>query len=180
MMNRHRSGVGALVLALALGGCGARDSGGGATVPAALGAADAAVAAAQRGDYSVNVCVECGKDLPEAAVELVQDGKLVRLCSTDCAARFAADPVAGLAARDEALIASQLPGYPTDQCVVMEESIDVMGTPKNVIVGARLVRFCCDTCIETFQEDPAKYLAALDEAAKHPVEPRALSRTSAD
>ena len=180
MTNRRLSGVGALALALVLGGCGTRESGGGAAAPNALSAADAEIAAAQRGDYSVKVCVECGTDLGEPAVEVVSDGKLVRLCSAECAAKFAADPVAGLQARDDALIASQLPGYPTDQCVVMEDSIDLMGTPKNVVVGARLVRFCCDTCIETFREDPAKYLAALDEAAKHPVGKPMLSRTSAD
>ena len=29
----------------------------------------------------------------------------------------------------------------------------------------RLVRFCCESCIKDFDQEPAKYLKAIDEAA---------------
>lgn len=162
-------GLRALVLLPILAGCGAREervSGAAASLPPA----DPAVVAAQLPDYSVPYCIECRRPLAEHALDVVQDGKLVRLCGNDaCTTRFLADPAAGIAARDSALVETQLAAYPTTQCVVMEADLDVMGTPKDFVYGARLVRLCCDNCIETFREDPARYLAALDQAKAHPV-----------
>ena len=43
-----------------------------------------------------------------------------------------------------------------------------MGEPVNLVDRGsnRLVRLCCEGCVEAFKEEPAKYLAKLDEAQK--------------
>lgn len=162
----------ALAAALIVSGCGGGGDAPAGDAPPADAAAlatvpdgdEAAVIAAQRADYTVLFCIECGRELDEYAVDIVEDGRLVRLCDVACIPKFRSDAPAGLEARDEALIATQLADYPTDQCVVMEADLDVMGTPKDIVWGSRLVRLCCDACIETFHEDPAKYLAMIDAA----------------
>jgi hypothetical protein len=86
----------------------------------------------------------------------------VRVCSSACREKLAQDPGPFLAARDSALIATQLATYPTDVCVVTEDKIDALGTPTNVLWGTRLVRLCCKTCEQQFYETPGDFLAALD------------------
>lgn len=161
----------AAAAALVAAGCGGgREEAPASEAPpaAAEPAPDAEIIAAQRPFYTVAFCVECGRELDEYAVDIVEQGKLVRLCDVACVPKFRSDAAAGLEARDEALIATQLADYPTDQCVVMEADLDVMGTPKDIVWGARLVRLCCDACIETFHEDPATYLAMIDAANEPP------------
>ncbi len=168
--------VAAFAAALVTAGCGSRDEAPAGEAPAETAAAPAAAApatdadviAAQKPYYSAPSCVECGRELDEYAVDIVEQGKLVRLCDVACVPRFRSDVAAGLEARDEALIAAQLADYPTDQCVVMEADLDVMGTPKDIVWGSRLVRLCCDACIESFLEDPDTYLAMIDAARQPP------------
>lgn len=163
------------VAVLVAAGCGGREGAPAGDAPpetapapaSADPASDAEVIAAQAPYYTAPSCVECGRELDEYAVDIVEQGKLVRLCDVACVPKFRSDVAAGLEARDEALIATQLADYPTDQCVVMEADLDVMGTPRDIVWGSRLVRLCCDACIETFHEDPATYLAMID-AAKQP------------
>jgi hypothetical protein len=63
--------------------------------------------------------------------------------------------------------------YPTSICVVSEDKLGGMGKPADFLYrqdGApdRLVRFCCKDCTNDFKKEPAKYLAAIDAAAKSP------------
>lgn len=60
-------------------------------------------------------------------------------------------------------IEAQLMHYPIDTCIVTGGKLGSMGEPVNHVHDGRLVRFCCDACIPTFQEDPERFLAALDE-----------------
>ncbi len=76
-----------------------------------------------------------------------------------------AKPAAPSAA-DQAVIDAQLSAYPLDTCVVSGGKLGGMGAPVNYVHKGRLVRFCCAGCITTFEQDPAKYLAKIDEAAK--------------
>jgi type II secretory ATPase GspE/PulE/Tfp pilus assembly ATPase PilB-like protein len=41
-----------------------------------------------------------------------------------------------------------------------------MGKPVDLVVGNRLVRFCCPDCIKDFNANPPKYLKVLDAAAR--------------
>lgn len=61
--------------------------------------------------------------------------------------------------------------YPLDVCVGSGEKLGSMGDATEWIYRAegqadRLVKFCCDGCIDTFMENPAEHLAKIDAAAK--------------
>jgi YHS domain-containing protein len=57
--------------------------------------------------------------------------------------------------------------YPLDVCVVSGEKLGEMGKPAVIQHEGREVRFCCPACIDTFKQNPAKYLKKLDEAEKN-------------
>ena len=54
--------------------------------------------------------------------------------------------------------------YPLKTCVVSGEKLGSHGEPYDHKHEGRLVRFCCEGCIDDFNEDPAKYLAKIDQA----------------
>ncbi|MDH3584346.1 MAG: hypothetical protein OER86_09040 [Phycisphaerae bacterium] len=54
--------------------------------------------------------------------------------------------------------------YPLDTCVVSGEKLGDHGKPYDHKHEGRLVRFCCEACIDDFNKDPAKYLAKIDQA----------------
>lgn len=114
--------------------------------------------------YTVKNCLVCGMPLEglKKPVDAVKGGKLVRFCSDACASKFEQNPLPILAARDSALIATQLPSYPTDKCIVTDDKIVSLGTPQNFLWGTRLVRLCCKNCEEQFKENPGDFIAALD------------------
>ena len=62
--------------------------------------------------------------------------------------------------------------YPLKTCVVSAEEIGgSMGPGINYVYQQagqpdRLVRFCCKQCQQDFNQDPAKYLKLIDDAAK--------------
>lgn len=63
-------------------------------------------------------------------------------------------------------LAAQRAAYPLKVCLVEgDEELGSMGEPAEYVHEGRLVMFCCKSCIEAFQTDPAKYLAQLDKAA---------------
>jgi hypothetical protein len=66
--------------------------------------------------------------------------------------------------------AKQPDNYPLKTCVVSDEALGSMGEFVNYVHKEpgkpdRIVRFCCDGCIDDFKKDPAKYLKKLDDAA---------------
>lgn len=67
---------------------------------------------------------------------------------------------------DAKIIKEQKPSYPLDTCVVLGGKLGEMGDAVDYVYKGRLLRFCCKGCVTTFDKDPAKYLAKLDEAVK--------------
>lgn len=66
--------------------------------------------------------------------------------------------------------------YPLDTCVVSGEKLGDMGEPyvhvhQEAGKPDRTVKFCCKGCLKKFQQDPAKYLKLLDEAAAAKAKP---------
>ncbi|HED53066.1 MAG TPA: TRASH domain-containing protein [Phycisphaerales bacterium] len=97
----------------------------------------------------------------------VYEGREVRFCCDGCAPDFEKNLDMSLAKMDEQIIKNQLPMYPLTMCVVSGEEFEGsedMGEPINFVYGNRLVRFCCKMCRSDFKDDPAAYLAKLDEA----------------
>jgi len=65
--------------------------------------------------------------------------------------------------------AKPLDNYPLKTCVVSDEPLGSMGDFVNYVhkeAGKpdRIIRFCCDGCIDDFKKDPAKFLKKLDDA----------------
>ncbi|MEO6243953.1 MAG: hypothetical protein ABIQ12_00850, partial [Opitutaceae bacterium] len=65
--------------------------------------------------------------------------------------------------------ATKADAYPLKTCLVSDEPLGGHGdfiayTHKEAGKPDRLLRFCCDGCIDDFKKEPAKFLAKLDAA----------------
>jgi nitrous oxide reductase accessory protein NosL len=63
-----------------------------------------------------------------------------------------------------AAAASSADGYPLDVCLVSDEPLGSMGDPVVMEHNGRQVKFCCAGCVESFNKEPARYMAKLDSA----------------
>ncbi|MBX3401904.1 MAG: hypothetical protein KF699_00690 [Phycisphaeraceae bacterium] len=116
--------------------------------------------------YPLSVCPVTGKALGSMGAPVVKkyDGREVRFCCAGCVPKFDSDLQASFSKLDKQIVASQLPLYPLQTCVVAGGKLGSMGEPDNFVYRNRLVRFCCAGCRGNFQKDPAKYLQLLDDA----------------
>jgi hypothetical protein len=73
-------------------------------------------------------------------------------------------PLAGFA--DATKKADKLKPYPLETCLVSGEKLGGMGDPYVHTYQDREIKFCCKSCLKTFNKDTAKYLKQLDEAEK--------------
>ena len=127
--------------------------------------------------YPLNVCAVTGKSLGDKPVVVILsdmpreelNGREVRFCCGNCKGTFEADPIAANAKLDEMIIADQLGVYPAGTCIVMEDEMmtDPTGPDarrdKNMVIGNRLYRFCCKSCVRRFKKGPEAYQKVLDE-----------------
>ncbi len=65
--------------------------------------------------------------------------------------------------------------YPLTTCIVSDEKLEGdMGGPVTVVKDGQEWKFCCKSCVKTFNKDPAKFQTKLDEAVKkQTAEPKA-------
>ncbi len=127
---------------------------------------DAQVIAQQLPSYPLDTCPVSKEPLDAMGkpLNLVHEGRLVRLCCKGCTKEFQKDPAATLKTIDEAVVKAQKASYPLAKCPVSSEELGGMGEPLDFVNGTRLVRFCCKGCVKEFQKDPAKYMAQVDAA----------------
>lgn len=125
---------------------------------------DKAVADQQRERYPLSTCVVSGEELGSMGepVEKVVKNRLVRLCCAGCESKLSADPAKFVAKLDAAVLREQGADYPLTTCIVSDEPFDASSGPVERVVAGSLVRFCCESCIEAFETEPAKYLSKLD------------------
>lgn len=157
----------ALAAAAALGAAAPQDhkpAGKPEAAPAAeKGAADeAALIRAQKPSYPLTTCPVSGEKLGEKAIDVVVDGRLVRLCCPNCKAGLQKDQAAMLAKVDAAVVAAQKPGYPLATCPISGEKLSDKSI--DVVRGTKLVRLCCKNCVADLDKDPAAALAKVDKA----------------
>ncbi|MBU0691617.1 hypothetical protein KKC97_06265 [bacterium] len=55
------------------------------------------------------------------------------------------------------------PPYPIDYCLVSGEKLGSMEEPVKIEHEGREIQFCCSSCVETFRQNPDKYLKKLDK-----------------
>ncbi|MBK6939010.1 MAG: hypothetical protein IPH13_02230 [Planctomycetes bacterium] len=134
---------------------------------AAIKKIDEAVVSTQKPSYPLTTDPVTGTALGKDAIDYVYGTRLVRLASKESIADFEKDPKAALGKVDQALIDAQRKTYPLKTCLVSGEELSgEMGESIDRLYGTRLVRFGCDSCVEKFEADPAKYLGVLDAATK--------------
>lgn len=122
--------------------------------------------------YPLDACVVSDQPLGSMGEPAVIDyeGRELRFCCAGCEPQFRAEPAGYLAKIDAAVIARQKPHYPLDRCLVMPEDVLDQQTVDHVHQG-RLVRFCCDGCIDEFDADPQAYIDTLNRAVIAAQEP---------
>jgi len=128
---------------------------------------DEKIKESQRPWYPLKHClVEKSDELDTyiPAHEIVYGNRLIRFCCPDCEAPFREKAESYLKELDAAVVKAQKPDYPFDTCIVSGEKLGSMGEPVDHVCANRLIRLCCESCIAQFEENPARYLAMLDEA----------------
>jgi YHS domain-containing protein len=75
--------------------------------------------------------------------------------------------VAGLTSQAAAEEKAAKP-YPLQTCIVSDAKLGSMGDPVAYVHEGQELKFCCPHCVESFKEDPAKYLSKLEAARKQP------------
>lgn len=132
---------------------------------AAFASIDAAVIATQKPAYPLAIDPVTRKNLGAAAVDYVHGTRLVRLADAASIPLFLENPALHLAQIDRALIEAQRPSYPLTTCVVTGLMLGgERGPPVDWLHGTTLVRFCCEECPPTFEQDPAPYLLKIERA----------------
>ncbi|OPZ22182.1 MAG: Archaeal TRASH domain protein [candidate division BRC1 bacterium ADurb.BinA364] len=130
---------------------------------------DAKIVELQKPWYPLETCIVSGEKLGAMGdpIDYVYKNRLVRFCCEGCIAKFEAGAAEYLKKLDEAVIAKQLAAYPLQMCLVMEDKkITDRSGPVDFVLGNRLYRFCCNTCVRNFKANPQKYISKLDEALK--------------
>ncbi|MEN1705057.1 MAG: hypothetical protein AAGJ54_06025 [Planctomycetota bacterium] len=126
--------------------------------------------------YPLTTCVVSGEELAfdgeEVAINVVVNNRLFRVCCEGCIAQIEADPSKYAALLDAAVIEAQSDAYPLETCVVAGHGLggEEGEEPAQIVAGSRLVKFCCGGCESSFAENPAQFLAELDEAWKPIIE----------
>jgi YHS domain-containing protein len=123
-----------------------------------------AVIAKQLPSYPLTTCPVSNEGLGEMGepVNLVYEGRLVRLCCKGCIKQLKKNPKPAFAKVDKAVVKSQMEGYPFETCIVSGEPLDVEGKPFDYVYGTRMVRFCCKGCAKSFKKVPNKFMDKLD------------------
>lgn len=89
------------------------------------------------------------------------DGREVRFCCDSCIAEFEAHKAEYWQKIDAKIIEQQRDSYPIEICVVSGAKLVSMGEPVELVAGNRLVKLCCEGCIEKFKSESAHYLSIL-------------------
>jgi YHS domain-containing protein len=125
--------------------------------------------------YPLDYCLVSGEKLGSMgdAVVKTYDGREVKFCCGMCPPKFEKDKAAYMKKLDDAIVQTQKANYPLETCVVSGEPLvhSEMGDPVDYVYQNRLVRFCCNGCVKTFNKNPGRFLSKLDAAAAEKAAP---------
>jgi hypothetical protein len=122
---------------------------------------DAAIVAAQTAQYPLKTCPISNKPLDAKAEPIVLEGTLVKLCCKQCVKKAEAKSAEIAGKVEAASYAQQVATYKAKTCPVSGHDLDP-AEMTDVMCNGRLVRLCCEDCVEELQKTPAKFLAVLD------------------
>lgn len=96
------------------------------------------------------------------------------LLTTTCALVLGA---AAFAADTPATPAAKVTPYPLTTCIVSGDKLDAMDGSITKVYDGQEIKFCCKSCIKTFEKDHAKYLKMVaDQAAAAKAAPAAPAK----
>ncbi len=117
--------------------------------------------------YPLDTCIisgdKLGGDMGDA-VNFVYKNRLIRFCCPGCKGDFKDNATTYLDQLDEAVKQQQMTEYPLQTCPVSGGKLGAMGDPIDVVIANRLVRLCCEGCIDKLRANPVKYLGVLGGA----------------
>jgi hypothetical protein len=117
----------------------------------------------QKPAYPLTTCIVSKHELKTGeAVDHVVNGRLVRLCCSDCVASITKDPAAAIKKIDEAVVAAQKPTYPLKVCAVTGETLGDGAVDH--VYGTRLVRLANADAVAAFDKDPKSAMIKVDRA----------------
>ena len=119
--------------------------------------------------YSLKECPVSGEPLGSMGdpVDMVVDGRLVRLCCGPCKKGVTAKKDAIIAKLDAAAIKSQKKSWPLKSCPISGEALGGdAGPPVEVVWGGRYVEVCCKTCKALYGKKPEKARAKVEAALR--------------
>jgi YHS domain-containing protein len=124
------------------------------------------------GKYPLTTCPVSGETLGEMGdpVVKVYDGREVKFCCKNCVGTFEKDLASSMNILNEKIYTAQKDAYPLKTCVVSGEHLGGMGDPYPYMYKNRLVMFCCENCVKSFEKEPDKYLSMIDNAAVAPAQ----------
>jgi hypothetical protein len=122
---------------------------------------DATIILVQAPAYPLKTCPCCDAALGEKPVDVVVEGRLVRVCAQECVATAKSKAADAIAKIDAAVIAAQGASYPLKTCPVKGEELT---DPQDVVVGTKLVRVCCKRCAGSVKKDATAAMAKVDAA----------------
>ena len=126
---------------------------------------DAAIIAAQTPFYALTTCPISGEKLDAAKTKTrVVDGMMVQYCCSKCATKGDGKKAEVTQKVRDAAYAAQSKAWSMEKCPVSNEKLKT-GDTIDAMVGMRLVRLCCDDCVDEIQKNPAKVLAGLPAVA---------------
>lgn len=130
----------------------------------AKSAADAAIIAKQLPSYPLKTCPVSDEplDVNGEPLDIVVQGRLVRMCCKSCVKVLTKDPSAVFAAIDQGVIEQQRPAYPLKTSAVSGKELGAEAVDH--VVGTRLLRLATKDELAAFEKDPAKYMAIVDQA----------------
>lgn len=132
---------------------------------ASLEKLDEQILATQRVHYPTTQCITCDMDVNADSNEFVHNNRMFRTCCVMCEASFMEEPDAMHAKMDALIIKTQLAAYPLNECLVSKESFETeVENPISFVVNNRLVRVCCNHCVEEVSSYPQEYLPVLEAA----------------
>jgi len=134
---------------------------------ATVGNSDEAIVQKQLPLYPLDSCPISGEKLGAMgdAVDMVVDGRLVRLCCKSCIKKVAAEKDAIIAKLDAAAIAAQKDSWPLTSCPISGEPYGgEIGEPIDAVWGGRYVKLCCKGCLKAHQRDAAETEAKVEAA----------------
>lgn len=131
-----------------------------------LSKVDAQMIEQQAMHYPLTTCAVSGEllvaDGKFTGVNVVYKNRLVRVGCNNCAGKLEADPAAVLDKLDRAMIQAQRAGYPLQTCVVSGEDLSKKEQVVEILYMNRLVRLCCQRCVEKFGRNPGQHMKTID------------------